>query len=241
MDESEVPPSEAEFMNSLLDAINNENIDVLKDLCYSVYGTIQPKEIESLPLGLEYFRLHFNNEKLVDYVLASSIKYRSDDSPYLEDSRYFLISESGIWREVRIKRQKEDLGLTYNLDEQLLNFGVSINKRALEWYDIIMANSVQKLYDYFSWLSEGDIPPYAKGTDPEVLEKTKIALARYNYAFQLDDLEIKFTGFSKTYVDNLTMVYALSGLSPDGLPMKHYVHAVFEFPIGGVYDLWLAP
>lgn len=241
MDESEVPPSEAEFMNSLLDAINNENIDVLKDLCYSVYGTISPEEIESLPLGLGYFRLHFNNEKLVDYVLADSIKYRSDDSQYLEDSRYFLISESGIWREVQIRRQKNNLGLTYKLNEQLFNSGTYINRRALEWFDIVKADSVQTLYDYFNWESEGDIPPYAQGIDPQVLDRTNRALARYSNAFLLDSLNIKFTGFSKSYVDNLTMVYELSGLSPDGLPMKHYVHAIFEFPIGGVYDLWLAP
>ncbi len=239
IEKAEVPQSEAEYMNSLIQAINEENIDELAGSCYSIYGTLQPEELQSLPLGLKYFKLHFNNEKIVDYVWVKTEKGISNNSPYIERSKYYLISESGIWREVEIRRTQEGQDWKYQFNEQIFNFGASINKRALEWFDIIKNATVPSLYDYFSWLSEGDILPYSEGTDPLVLERVNRALNRYNKAFKPDSIEIKFTGFSVNKYDNLYMSYEISGFSLDGIPLKHRVNGIYSFPECGVYDLWL--
>lgn len=239
IEETVIPRSETEYMNSLIQAINDENIDELATSCYSVYGTLQPEEVKSLPQGLKYFKHHFNNEKIVDFICADKIRGRYYSNPYINGIHYFLISESGIWREIEILRNIEGSDLNYQFNEQLFNFASSINKRALDWFDIVKTGTVPSLYDYFSWLSEGDFPPYSEGTDPNVLERVNRALNRYKKAFKLDSLEFEFTGFSTRQYGSLRMVYELSGLSLEGIPLRHYVDTIYDFPECGVYDLWL--
>ena len=107
------------------------------------------------------------------------------------------------------------------------------------WFEALKANSVEELYNYFR-VDDGDyIPPYKEEINPNLLKYTNRVLTRYNDAFQMETINIDFTGYSAASPDTLYLEYEISGLSPDGIPAKHLIYGVYALPVLGIHDKWI--
>lgn len=230
-----VPSSEELFVEKLLQAFNDEDIDFLTEHS-AIFGSLSPNEIEQ---ALKLFKKHFNGEKLVDFVYIDriNVQYRKPDTV---GNIYLFISEFGISREMNILRTGKNNDYTYSFFDLILYGGTMLDRHVRDWwFEALKSNSVEELYNYFR-IDDGDyIPPYKEEIHPNLLNYTNSVLTRYNDAFQMETINIDFTGYSTTSPDTLYLEYEISGLSPDGIPAKHFVYGVYEPPMFGINDKWM--
>lgn len=231
-----VPSSEEIFVEKLIQAFNDEDIDFLSEHFVNFFSTPSPEKIKQ---ALKLFREHFNGEKLVDFVYVDRI-YLQYNNPDTVGNIYLFISESGISRKMEILRTGKNNDYTYSYCDLILYAGTMLDEHVRGWwFEALKSNSVEELYDYFR-IDDGDyIPPYKEEIHPNLLKYTNSVLTRYNNAFQMETINIDFTGYSSSGDDTLYLEYEISGLSPDGIPAKHRIYGVYEPPVFGINDKWM--
>lgn len=72
------------------------------------------------------------------------------------------------------------------------------------------------------------------------METVNRIIQNYSQAFQLDSMRIDLTGFSSDPPgDSIRLEFEISGLSPDGVPVRHRLYGSFEYPMNGLRDTWM--
>lgn len=240
-DSSPISIKETEFVSMLMEAINNKDKAVLTQYYDSVYGLAEPHETANLPRGLELYSAYFKGDRLVNYNFNGIVTDRWYDTPGKVGKRYWLISETGLKREVVILQYGQGENVEYRFNDPLLFYGLYTEQVVKQYFQAIKAQSVAEVYNYFSYLSEGELQQYQEdGNDAGYMAKAEKILQQYRDCFQPDTLELVFTGYATNPLDaSLRLEYEISGISPRGIPARHRVYGLFEYPLSGVQDKWM--
>ena len=230
---------EEDFVNSVMHAINQNDLSFLTEHYDSVYEEIPQFEIDALPGGLNIYHEHFRGDKLISFEYQKDIS-ATYDTPNTTGKQYVFTSETGIKRDIIIKSFGSK-DVTYKYNDPLLFYGEKTVNRVEAYIDAIQLEDIQYLYDYICIAyEEEESRPY---TDPNRNEEY-VALAEktvdnYKNNFMLNTIEYKMSGnISEACGGSLNIEFVVTGFSSKNEAVEHIIRGTFEFPMWGINDSW---
>ena len=230
---------EENFVYSIMQAINQNDLSFLIKHYDSVYEEISQSEINALPGGLKLYHEYFKGEKLVSFEYQKDID-ASHDSPNTRGKKYVFTSESGIKRDIVIKCFGNE-EITYKYDDPLLFYGEKTVNRVTEYIEAVKAEDIQYLYEYIRMINgmEESMPYSGPNRNKEYVAMAEKTIENYKRNFKLDLIEYKMSGnISEASSGPLFIEFVITGLSPNNEAVEHIIYGVYEFPMLGVNDSW---
>ncbi len=230
---------EEDFVNSVMHAINENDLSFLIEHYDSVYEEIPQFEIDALPGGLNIYHEYFKGDKLISFEYQKDID-ASYDTPNTRGKQYMFTSQTGIKRDIIIKCfGNKDVTFKYN--DPLLFHGERTVNGVEAYIEAIRLEDIQYLYDYIQIMYEEEEPrPY---TDPnrneEYVTLAKKTVDNYKRNFKLNTIEYKMSGnISEACSGSLNIEFLITGFSPKNEAVEHIIYGVYEFPMWGINDSW---
>ncbi len=231
--------SEEQFVQSLLDALNRDDVTFLSANYKSIYEETTKEETKALAEGLAFYHEYFNHEALVSIEYAGELE-KDYDSPATSGKQYIVKSESGITRDVEI------IGIgyvntEYKFKDDFLLYCAAVIKRTTEYIAAIQSEDIAYLYDYIRISNEdGEALPYS---DPDHNKEYAAAaqglLDRYKQDIDLNTLDYKMSNsISGACNSGLLIDFTLTGMSHSSTAVEHTIQGIFEFPSYGILDSW---
>lgn len=229
-----------EFVQMIIKALNENDIPVLIKYYDSVYGETTPDKRKLLIDGLILYHRYFEGEEIVGYEFGRDLEAQYD-TPDTTGKQYYLISQSGIRRDIMIKTFGKD-EVTFKFNDPLLFYGPKVVSSVDNYINAIKSEDVGYLYDHCIGSDDPGKEPYSDSNHIEEYERiAKQAIEDYKEAFNLKTIRYEMTG-NISEVCNfsaLSIEFNIIGTSPDARGVSHIIHGVYEFPMWGVNDPWL--
>lgn len=230
---------EENFVYSVMQAINKNDLSFLIENYDSVYEEISQPEINALPGGLKLYHEYFKGEKLVSFEYQKDID-ASYDTPNTKGKKYVFTSESGIKRDIVIKCfENEDI--TYKYNDPLLFYGEKTVNRVTEYIEAVKSEDIQYLYEYIRMINDmEESRPYSDpNRNEEYVALAEKTVENYKRNFKLDSIEYKMSGnISEASSGSLSIEFVITGFTPKNEAVEHIIYGVYEFPMWGIYDSW---
>jgi len=230
---------EENFVYSVMQAINQNDLSFLIKHYDSVYEEVSQYEINALPGGLKLYHEYFKGEKLISFEYQKDIDV-SYDKPNTKGKKYVFTSESGIKRDIVIKYfGNEDI--TYKYDDPLLFYGEKTVDRVKEYIEAVKTENIQYLYEYIRIINDmEESRPYSDpNRNEEYVALAEKTVVNYKLKLKLDSIEYKMSGnISEASSGSLDIEFVITGFSPENEAVEHKIYGVYEFPMWGVNDSW---
>jgi len=231
---------EENFVNMILQAINQNDTSTLIKNYDSVYGEPESDEIKEISKGLELYHKYFKGEKLERFEFGKSIE-AIYDTPNTTGKQYFFISSNGIKRDIIIKCFRNNK-VTFKYNDPLLFYGPETVSRVEDYFRAIKSKDIGFLYNYIRLAYEDpDSVSYFEPNHNKEYEAMAIkTIKNYGKNFMLDSMKCDFTGkiadvckYSALHIE-----FKISGISIKGETAEHTIEGIYEFPRWGVNDTW---